>query len=296
MTNLGSTGTEEPADKAAPVKKGLGLSPVQVIAGGAAAALASVIGGHLGLAGTVVGAFILSVVSGIALPLFRTSLEKSHEQIRRVAPRRATDAARRTSPPLAVDTSGIVRATSSNVSAVPWPLEHDGRHGADAHQTSRKAATGAKVWMTIGGTATIFAIGVGSILGLQAVTGVSLSHGTSALQSDISQVVTTVKDGKVTSPTDTKPGTPAVTPSTAPTDPATGPTEAPTEQPAVTPAPTSDPTPSAEPTAPAGAVTPAPPESPDPAAGLSDGSSGAGAAGSPVQPGPGTSAGDAPAK
>ena len=123
MTNLGSNDTEEPAGKAAPVKKGLGLSPVQVIAGGAAAAVASVIGGHLGLAGTVVGAFILSVVSGIALPLFRTSLEKSHEQIRRVAPRRATDAARRTSPPLAADTSGIVRATSSNVSAVALPVD-----------------------------------------------------------------------------------------------------------------------------------------------------------------------------
>lgn len=295
MTNLGSKGTEEPADKAAPAKKGLGLSPVQVIAGGAAAAVASVIGGHLGLAGTVVGAFILSVVSGIALPLFRTSLEKSHHQIRRVVPRRATDAAWTTSPPLAADTSGIVRAASSNVSAVPWPLEHDGQD-ADAHQTSRKAATGAKVWMTIGGTAAIFAIGVGSILGLQAVTGVALSHGTSALQSGISQVVTTVKDGSGTPPTVPKPGSPAVAPSTAPTDPATDPTQDPTEQPAVTPAPTSDPVPSAEPTAPAGADTPALPESPDPAAGLPDGSSGAGAAGSLVQPGPRTSAGDAPAK
>ena len=256
MTNLGSHDAEEPAGKAVPAKKGLGLSPVQVIAGGAAAAVASVIGGHLGLAGTVVGAFILSVVSGIALPLFRTSLEKSHEQIRRVVPRRATDAARTTSPQSDSDTAS-------------------------------KAARGAKVWITVGGTAAIFAVGVGSILGIQAVTGVSLSPGTSALQSGISQVVTQVGDGNGTSPTDPKPDAPAVEPSTAPTDPATDPTEDPTEQPAPTPVRTSDLAPSAEPTAPAGADTPAPPDAPNPAVGLSDGSGGAGAVGSQVQPGAG---------
>ena len=249
MTNLGSNGTEEPAGQAAPVKKGLGLSPVQVIAGAGAAAVASVIGGHLGLAGTVVGAF-LSVVSGIALPLFRTSLEKSHEQLRRVVPGRATGAARTTRPQSDSDTAG-------------------------------KAGRGAKLLMTIGGMAAIFIIGVGSILGIQSVTGVSLSPGTRVLQSGVSQVVTTVKDGNGSSPTDPNPGTP---------------TEDPTEQPTEAPAPTSDPAPSAESTAPAGADTPAPPETPDPAAGLSDGSSGAGAASSQVQPGPGTSAGDVPAK
>ena len=294
MTNLGSNGTDEPEDKAAPAKKGLGLSPVQVIAGGAAAAVASVIGGQLGLAGTVVGAFILSVVSGIALPLFRTSLEKSHEQIKRVVPGRASNPARTTSPRPAADASSIIRATSSKVSATPVPLEHAWQGDADARHASGKASKGPKIWMTIGGTAAIFAIGVGSILGIQSVTGVALSHGTSALQSGISQVVTTVKDGNATSPTDPKPDTPTVTPSTAPTEPATNPTEQPTEQPSVTP--TSDPAPSAEPTAPAGADNPAPAETPNPAVGLSDGSSGAGAAGSRAQPSVGTSAGDTPAK
>ena len=70
MTKTDNNDTEGPAEKAAQTTKGLGLSPIQVIAGGGAAAVASVIGGNLGLAGTVVGAFILSVVSAIALPLF----------------------------------------------------------------------------------------------------------------------------------------------------------------------------------------------------------------------------------
>ena len=219
--------------------------------------MASVIGGHLGLAGTVVGAFILSVVSGIALPLFRTSLEKSHEQIKRVVPRRTTDAARTVSPQRAPD-------------------------------TSRKAARGPKVWMTVGGTVAIFVTGVGSILGIQAVTGTALSPGTSALQSGVSQVVKHVTDGTGTTPTDPKPDAPTVEPSTVPMDPVTDPTE----QPTGTPAPTSEPAPSAEPTAPADEDTPVVPEAPEPAAGLSDGSGGAGGAGSQAQPG----VGDTPAK
>ena len=71
------------------------------------------------MAGTVVGAFILSVISAIALPLFRASLEKSHKQIKRLMPRRVTDAARTTRPQIAVDTASIVRATSGKVSTTP---------------------------------------------------------------------------------------------------------------------------------------------------------------------------------
>src|SRR6476620_8649071 len=151
MSKSGNDNTEAPAEKTAPTGAGLGLSAIQVIAGGAAAAVASVIGGHLGLAGTVVGAFILSVISAVALPLFRTSLEKSHEQIMRVLPRRAPDAGRTMRP-----------------------------------QIPTVTAKGRKVGIAVGGTAIMFLIGVGSILGIQSATGMALSSGTSALQSGIS--------------------------------------------------------------------------------------------------------------
>ena len=98
MTNTGNNDTEEPAEETTQTENGLGLSPTQVIAGGGAAAVASVIGGHLGLAGTVVGAFILSVISAIALPLFRASLERSHKQIKRVMPKRVSRARSRMQP------------------------------------------------------------------------------------------------------------------------------------------------------------------------------------------------------
>ncbi|PYI64491.1 hypothetical protein CVV68_21820 [Arthrobacter livingstonensis] len=290
MTKTGSQDTEGQAEKAAHAKKDLGLSPVQVIAGGGAAAVASVIGGHIGLAGTVVGAFLLSVVSGIALPLIRASLEKSHEQIKRVVPRRTTETARTTLPHMAADTTSIVRATSHKVSATHVPLEQPWESMADARQRPREATTGRKIRMAIGGTAAIFIIGLGSILGIQAATGVSLSHGTSVLQSGIAQVVAPASHRKDTPRTDLKPKGPAVEPSTVPTDPATDPALAPAEQPAVAPTPTSDPSPSADPTTPTGTDTPAPSSTPDPATGLSNGNSGAGTSGSQAQPSPAPSA------
>ncbi|WP_211882873.1 hypothetical protein [Pseudarthrobacter albicanus] len=260
MTKTGNDDTEGPAEKAALTKKGLGLSPIQVIAGGGAAAVASVIGGNLGLAGSVVGAFILSVISAIALPLFHTSLEKSHEQIKRVMPRRVTDATRTTRPQMAADTASIARATSGKVSATPLPLEQPRASLADARHAPHKSPRGRKAWMAIGGTATIFAIGVGSILGIQAATGAALSNGTSALQSGITQVVSNTNDSTGTPATDPKPSAP-VESSTVPTDPATDHTEQPTQ----TPTPTSHPAPSAKPTATAGADNPVPSSTPHPA-------------------------------
>jgi hypothetical protein len=261
MTKTGNNDTEEPAEGAAQTENGLGLSPTQVIAGGGAAAVASVIGGHLGLAGTVVGAFILSVVSAIALPLFRASLEKSHKQIKRVMPRRVTDAARTTRPQIAADTASIVRATSGKVSATALPMEQPRASLADARHAPHKSPRGRKAWMAIGGTAIIFLIGVGSILGIQAATGVALSNGTSALQSGVSQVVSNTNDSKGTPATNPKPSAPTVESTTVPTDPATDPTEQPTPTPNLT----SHPTPSPKPTAPANANTPVPSSTPLPA-------------------------------
>lgn len=291
MTIPGSTNGDGPADKIIPPKKGLGLSPIQVISGGAAAAVASVVGGHLGLAGTVVGAFFISIVSGIALPLFRTSLEKSHEQIQRVVPRRGAGATRTKRPQTSGSQPGPARAISSKISAALLPLDdRPGGGVAGARQASGKSGMGRKAWMALGGTAAVFVIGVGSILGLQAATGVPLSPGTSALHSGISRVVTNVSDSMGTPAPDPKPSAPVVEPSARPTDPGADPAE----QPPTTPAPASEPAPSTEPATPPAVDTPAPSDMPSPTAGTSD--SGVPADGSQIQPGNGISGGDAPAK
>src|SRR6476660_8435924 len=94
MTNSRNEDKEEQLETVAETNSGLGLSTTKGIAGGGAAAVSSVIGAHLCLAGTVFGAFLLRVISAIALPLFRASLEKSHAQLKRVIPGRVTDAPR----------------------------------------------------------------------------------------------------------------------------------------------------------------------------------------------------------
>jgi hypothetical protein len=159
MTNTAKDETEEPVEEAAVAENALGLSVSQVIAGGAAAAVASVIGGHLGLAGTVVGAFILSVISAIALPLFRASLEKSHAQLKRIIPRGGPEATRTTSQQSA---AGTVRATSGTVSVTPLQPGRPWGSLADVRPAPRKPR---RARMAVGGTALIFLVGLGSILG-----------------------------------------------------------------------------------------------------------------------------------
>ncbi|WP_172175292.1 hypothetical protein [Brevibacterium sp. CT2-23B] len=60
------------------------ISATQLIAGAGAAATSSVIGGQLGVAGTVVGAGIASIVTGLAVTLYGRSLDKGKEKIQEV--------------------------------------------------------------------------------------------------------------------------------------------------------------------------------------------------------------------
>jgi len=219
---------EATSDEAKP-KLGLDLSPIQVIAGGGEAAVASVIGGQLGLGGTVIGAFILSVITAVAVPLFRTSLEKSHEKLMRVVPRRGQEATRTTRERAPV-TAGTSRATSSKVSAFPVPLD-----GADTTQPSKPRKTlPSRARMALGAVA-IFVIGLGSVVGVQAATGTALSKGTEALQTGISQVGSTAGNSNGTPAKDADPAARPAAPSSSPTAGATTPTEESTPSPTATP-------------------------------------------------------------
>ncbi|UKA68388.1 hypothetical protein LFT44_08385 [Arthrobacter sp. FW306-05-C] len=246
-----SEGTSKNAPE--PVKKGLDLSPTQVIAGGGAAAVASVVGGNLGLGGTVIGAFILSVITAVAVPLFRASLERSHEQLKRVVPRRGA-AVTRTAPQEPANTASI-RATSSKVSAASLPLE---QAAAPVVTKPRRSLPG-RARMALGAAA-IFVIGLGSVVGVQAATGRPLSNGTATLQSGITQVASNAANTRSTPERDPQPGTKAVVPSTSPTDDAASPNEEST----ASPAPSSKASPKQ--TNPAGKATPQPSTAPSQAA------------------------------
>src|SRR5690625_3971305 len=61
------------------------LSPTGLVASGAAAATASVIGGQLGIAGTVIGAALTSIVSATALAVYTDSVNRSKAKLKSVA-------------------------------------------------------------------------------------------------------------------------------------------------------------------------------------------------------------------
>ena len=60
-------------------------SATQLIAGAGAAATSSVIGGQLGVAGTVVGAGVASIITALAVTLYGRSLDKGKEKIQEIS-------------------------------------------------------------------------------------------------------------------------------------------------------------------------------------------------------------------
>src|SRR5699024_2730936 len=65
-------------------KSASGVSPTSLVAGAAAAATSSVIGGQLGVAGTVVGAGLASIVTAVAVTLYSRGLDKGKEKVQKV--------------------------------------------------------------------------------------------------------------------------------------------------------------------------------------------------------------------
>ena len=63
-------------------KKLFDLSVPQVVAGALAAAIVTALGARLGLAGTIAGAALFSIIATVASAMFRKGLEHSHAQVR----------------------------------------------------------------------------------------------------------------------------------------------------------------------------------------------------------------------
>lgn len=206
------------------------LSPAGLVVGGAAAATASVIGGQLGTAGTVIGAFITSVVSATALALYSDSIAHSRRAMRklqRMSERRGRRGLSRTSGPAGA------------------PAEQDAAHdGTGSHEAGSGRATPGDIaavqatrprWVRILVSAIAIALLAAlAIFGIQQFTGAELSPGTGTIQRTVTgSTRVSPADEK---PLETPPGgdrTDAPTPTeqdqpgTAPSAPTDAPTEAP---------------------------------------------------------------------
>lgn len=213
-------------------RSGGGINLPQILAGGAGAAVAAIIGGQLGVAGTVIGAALISVVSGIVVPLIRKPLEKSSEKLKSLVPGHTPDG-----------------------TLAPEPVDGNGQQAEEerTHPRSRR-----RIWILLGSTAATLVLGIAVVFGAQAVLGKALSPGTHQLQQSVTG--TNVE----TSGTPT-PGAPASTaPATASTG--TGTSDGTQQTPAATPTPQQGQQ-TAQATAPASTPTPTPSTAATPSAG-----------------------------
>lgn len=199
--------------ESAKAKSASGLSVAQVLAGGAAAAIAAVVGGKLGIAGTVIGAFIVSIISGVAVPVIRATLEKGQDQLKRVVP---------------------LNSQRYAVSAAVLESEQVAERSAESHARKKR------IWLAVAGTAVAFVLAFCVVFAIQSLTGTALSKGTGALQPG-----TVLEVKPPANPTnEPTPAAPASTPGATPSAPAATPSATP--EPNAT-APSSEPAPAQSP-------------------------------------------------
>lgn len=182
------------------------ISATQLLAGAGAAATSSVIGGQLGVAGTVVGAGVASIVTALAVTLYGRSLDKGKEKIQEVgsklAPAVKAKIAKHPSgkntavdPSLAEDSAfAPPEPTAGNANATAASAPDEGKSEAgdgDGSETESRART----WwqklrrkrvlypLTIGVAA--FGIGLGAVVVAENFTEADISPGTSQISRSV---------------------------------------------------------------------------------------------------------------
>ncbi|KAB1946770.1 hypothetical protein [Brevibacterium linens] len=194
-------------DKKAEEKSSEGrISATQLLAGAGAAATSSIIGGQLGVAGTVVGAGVASIVTALAVTLYGRSLDKGKEKIQEVGSKlapavKAKIAKHPSGKNTAVDPSLVEdsafappepTAGNANVMAASAPDEGKSEAGdGDGSETE----SGARTWwqklrrkrvlypLTIGVAA--FGIGLGAVVVAENFTEADISPGTSQISRSV---------------------------------------------------------------------------------------------------------------
>lgn len=137
------------------------LHPVSLLAGAGSAAVAAVIGGHLGLSGTVIGAAVGSIVAALTATTIRTSMHRSRAAALALANRRRSG----------IDPTPAESVAAERVETVHSPTPWSGWvRGA----------------VTVGAG---FALGIAGLLLVQLGLGRNLTPGTDQLQSAAARVM-----------------------------------------------------------------------------------------------------------
>ena len=208
-----SSDSADNTDTSRPAVKEGGIRVSDILAGGLASAIAAVVGGTLGAVGSVVSAFVVSIVAGITLPLLRRPLRTGEEKLHHLA------------------ANGHGTAAQSSKDAT----HAKGESNAKGQRTKADSATRRhRIHVAVVTTLIAFVLAFGVIFAIQAFFGHSLSTGTGQLQQQVSRsdptddstddsLPTTSQLPSASSPaaTQTSPPRPAGTATTRTTNPAT---------------------------------------------------------------------------
>lgn len=188
-------------------KSGSRVSATQLVAGAAAAATSSVIGGQLGVAGTVVGAGVASIITGLAVTLYTSSLDKGKEKIKEVGTKlapavkaKSLDAkTQRSAAVAAPEMAGLSHATGTfgslrdeadagtTVDATSSPAASSDAPGAASDEPKswwQKLRRKRVLYPVAIGVAT-FGIGLGAVVMAESFTEADISPGTSHISRSV---------------------------------------------------------------------------------------------------------------
>lgn len=155
------------------------LSPMGLIASAAAAATATVVGGQLGIAGTVIGAALTSVVSATALAFYTDSVTRSTRKLKEVAARGRERPQSAQQKGVHSSRTGARRALPDDAENTPGTLAGMDDAPSNAPSTRRRIVKIALL------AAVIALIGLGAVFGIQRITGTELSPGTGQIQRSV---------------------------------------------------------------------------------------------------------------
>jgi hypothetical protein len=195
-----------------------GINFPKVIAGTLAAVSAAVIGSYLGVAGTLGGAAVASLVGSVGTEIYERSLHRGAKKLQTLAPTFIK-------APAAVGTPQVAAATEEDSPSHTLPEE-----------ARKREIRWGRVAMIAGA---LFVLAMGSLTVFELVTGKSVSS-TVGNNSSGGTTIGSILDGKSNStPAPTTSTTPADSPSdgptTQPTAPTTGATTVPTTAPTTAP-------------------------------------------------------------
>ncbi|MDN6132630.1 MAG: hypothetical protein L0J03_00715 [Brevibacterium sp.] len=154
------------------------VSATQLLAGAAAAATSSVIGGQLGVAGTVVGAGVASIITGLAVTLYTSSFDKGKEKIREVGTKLA--------PVVKAKSLGPKTQRSAAVAAPQTAVpSHAPEAASDAPKSWWQKLHRKRVLYPVTIGVATFGIGLGVVVMAESFTDVDISPGTSQISRSV---------------------------------------------------------------------------------------------------------------